>query len=206
MRRTVILGILCTLVMLALAGNAPALDTSRALSSGPNIRALALSGNRTALRALAAPGDSCVGVDDPNAPIAAQEVAMECMVNFARQEAGLPKLADSRRLDGSADNKAADILRCNQFSHEACGRDFLFWFRRADYLSSRCWWAGENLAWGSGSLGTVRSVMKAWLHSPSHRANLLGAEYDEFGISLRVGALGGSSSAHLWVNHFGHHC
>jgi len=206
MRRTVILGILCTLVMLALASNAPALDTSRALSSGPNIRALALSGNRTALRALAAPGDSCVGVDDPNAPIAAQEAAMECMVNFARQEAGLPKLADSRKLDGSADNKAADILRCNQFSHEACGRDFLFWFRRAGYLNSRCWWAGENLAWGSGSLGTVRSVMKAWLHSPSHRANLLGAEYDEFGISLRVGALGGSSSAHLWVNHFGHHC
>jgi len=208
MRRTVTLGILCMLLMLALASNAPALDTSSAMSSGsgPNIRALALSGNRTALRALAAPGDSCVGVDDPNAPIAAQEAAMECMVNFARQEAGLPKLADSRKLDGSADNKAADILRCNQFSHEACGRDFLFWFRRADYLSSRCWWAGENLAWGSGSLGTVRSVMKAWLHSPSHRANLLGAEYDEFGISLRVGALGGSSSAHLWVNHFGHHC
>jgi uncharacterized protein YkwD len=206
MRRTVILGILCTLAMLALASNAPALSTSRALSGGPNIRALALSGNRTALRALAAPGASCVGVDDPNAPIAAQEAAMECMVNFARQEAGLPKLADSRRLDGSADNKAADILRCNQFSHEACGRDFLFWFRRADYLSSQCWWAGENLAWGSGSLGTVRSVMKAWLHSASHRANLLGAEYDDFGISLRVGALGGSSSAHLWVNHFGHHC
>ena len=183
------------LLMLALASNAPALDTSSAMSSGsgPNIRALALSGNRTALRALAAPGDSCVGVDDPNAPIAAQE-------------AGLPKLADSRKLDGSADNKAADILRCNQFSHEACGRDFLFWFRRAGYLNSRCWWAGENLAWGSGSLGTVRSVMKAWLHSPSHRENLLGAEYDEFGISLRIGALGGSSSAHLWVNHFGHHC
>lgn len=206
MRRTVILGILCTVMMLALASNAPALNTSRVLSSGPNIRALALSGNPTALRALAAPGNSCVGIDDPNAPVADQEAAMECMVNFARQEAGLPKLVDSRKLDGSADNKAADVLRCNQFSHEACGRDFLYWFRRAGYLSSRCWWAGENLAWGSGSLGSVRSVMKAWLHSPSHRANLLGAEYDDFGISLRAGALGGSSNAHLWVNHFGRHC
>ena len=208
MRRTAFLGILTTLAMLGLSSNAPALSTSSAMSSGsgPNIRALALSGNRTALRALAAPGDSCLGVDDPNAPIAGQETAMECMVNFARQEAGLPKLADSRRLDGSADNKAADILRCNQFSHEACGRDFLFWFRRAAYLNSRCWWAGENLAWGTGPLGTVRSVMKAWLHSPPHRENLLGAEYDEFGISLRVGPLGGNSSAHLWVNHFGHHC
>jgi uncharacterized protein YkwD len=206
MRRTAILGILCMLGMLALASNAPALDTSGILASGPNVRALALSGNPVALRALAASTDTCAGIDDPNAPVAAQEAAMECMVNFARHEAGLPTLDDSRKLDGSADNKAGDILHCNEFSHEACGRDFLFWFRRAGYLGNRCWWAGENLAWGTGSLGSVRSVMKAWLHSPSHRANLLGAEYDDLGISLRVGALGGSSSAHLWVNHFGRHC
>jgi hypothetical protein len=111
MRRTAILGVLCTLAMLALASNAPALNTSRAMSSGsgPNIRALALSGNRVALRPLAASTDTCVGADDPNAPVADQEAAMECMVNFARQGAGLPKLVDSRKLDGSADNKAVDI-------------------------------------------------------------------------------------------------
>jgi uncharacterized protein YkwD len=208
MRRTAILGILCTLAMLALASNAPALNTSSAMSSGsgPNIRALALSGNRAALRALAAPGDSCIGVDDPNAPIAAQEAAMECMVNFARQEAGLPKLADSRRLDGSADSKAGDILRCNQFSHEACGRDFTYWMRRAGYLSGKCWWVGENLAWGTGSLGSARSIMKAWLHSPEHRANLLSTNFTQYGLSLRVGSLSGNSDAHVWVNHFGSHC
>ncbi len=206
MKRTAILGVFCLLGMLVLASNAPALDTSGVLSTGPNIRALALSGNRTAIRALAAPTETCADTDDPNAPIAAQEAAMECMVNFARQQAGLRALSDSRKLDGSADDKAADILRCSQFSHEACGRDFLFWFRRTGYLRNHCWWAGENLAWGTGSLGSVRAVMKAWLHSPSHRANLLGAEYDDFGISLRVGGLSGNPDAHLWVNHFGSHC
>jgi uncharacterized protein YkwD len=194
------------LLMLALAGNAPALDTSGLANTGPSLRALALSGNPAALRALAAPTDSCVGQDDPNAPVVVQEAAMECMVNFARQEAGVPRLLDSRKLDRSSDSKAVDILRCDQFSHEACGRDFLYWFRRSGFLGGSCWWAGENLAWGTGSLGSARAVIKAWLHSPPHRANILGAEYDHFGISLRVGGLSSSSNAHLWVNHFGRRC
>jgi uncharacterized protein YkwD len=192
--------------VLVLASSAPALDTSAMMASAPNVRALALAGNPSALRALAAPGDTCTGVDDATAPPAAQEAAMECMVNFARQEAGLPALTDNRKLDSSSDAKASDIMRCNDFSHEACGRDFTYWFRQTGYLTNRCWWAGENLAWGTGGLGTVRSVMKAWLHSPSHRANLLGAEYDDFGMSLRIGALSGTANAHLWVNQFGRHC
>lgn len=131
---------------------------------------------------------------------------MKCLVNYARRQAGLPRLAATGKLNGAADRKAADILRCNQFSHEACGRDFLHWFRRAGYLGGRCWWAGENLAWGTESLGSARSVMKAWLRSPSHRANILGSDYNQFGISLRAGSLSGSPEAHVWVNHFGRRC
>jgi uncharacterized protein YkwD len=194
------------LVGLALAGNAPALSTPAVVQSGPNVRALALDGSPVALRVLKAPDAICTGGEDPNAPIMIQEAAMECLVNYARQQAGLPRLNDSRKLDAAASNKAGDILRCNQFSHEACGRDFLYWVRRTGYLNSRCWWAGENLAWGTGSLGSARSVMKAWLRSPSHRANLLGSDYNQFGISLRAGGLSGSPDAHVWVNHFGRHC
>jgi uncharacterized protein YkwD len=207
MRRIAILGGLCLLFTLALASNAPAIGAPFApVYNGSVLRTMALAGNRTALERLSAPVTNCVGEDDPNAPVAVQEAAMECMVNFAREQAGLPRLSDSRKLNGSSGNKAGDVLRCNQFSHEACGRDFLYWFRRAGYLSGRCWWAGENLAWGTGSLGSVRAVMKAWLRSPSHRANLLGEEYEQFGISLRVGGLSGSPDAHLWVNHFGRRC
>jgi uncharacterized protein YkwD len=213
MRRIALIGMLCTSIGLALASNAPALGprapvliASDFAYAGPNVRVQALDGNPTALRVLAAPATNCTGGDDPDAGIAAQEAAMKCLVNYARQQAGLPRLDDSRKLDSAAGNKAADILRCNQFSHEACGRDFLYWFRRTGYLSGRCWWAGENLAWGTGSLGTARSIVKAWLRSPSHRANMLGSEYDDFGISLRVGSLAGASGAQVWVNHFGRHC
>jgi uncharacterized protein YkwD len=206
MKRIALLGGICLLFVLALAGSAPALGASAVARSGPNVRALALDGNAVALRVLKAPDSTCAGQEDPNAPIAIQEAAMACLINYARQQAGLPRLNGLRKLDAAASNKAADILRCNEFSHEACGRDFLYWFRRSGYLNSRCWKAGENLAWGTGNLGTPRSVMKAWLRSPLHRANLLGSDYNQFGISLRVGGLSGSADAHVWVNHFGRHC
>ena len=131
---------------------------------------------------------------------------MKCLLNNARQQAGLPPLNGLRKLDVSASNKAADILRCNSFSHEACGRDFLYWFRRSGYVGSGCWWAGENLAWGTGSLGSARSILKAWLRSPGHRANILNSDFNQFGISLHVGGVSGAADAHVWVNHFGRHC
>jgi len=37
----------------------------------------------------------------------------------------------------------------------------------------------------------VRSIFRLWMHSPGHRANILGP-YDEIGIGLRVGSLEGS--------------
>ena len=156
MRRTAT-GVFCLLALLALAGSAPALGNKAKMASGHHLRTLALSGHRAALRILLSAGDTCPGVDDGAAPVSAQEQAMECMVNSARREVGLRGLKDNRKLDNASDDKAADILRCNDFSHEACGRDFTYWFRRTGYLNNRCWWAGENLAW-RGTTGTVDQV------------------------------------------------
>ena len=213
MKRFALLGGLCLSLGLLLAPSAPALSvhapelgSSDRAHAGATVLPRVTGTDRVSVRVLAAPTTDCVGADDPHASIDVQEQAMLCLVNSARQQAGVAKLDDYRKLDGSADNKAGDILRCNQFSHEACGRDFLYWFRRAGYLNSSCWWAGENLAWGTGSLGSARSIMKAWLRSPSHRANLLSSDYVQTGISLRIGGLSGSSEAHVWVNHFGRHC
>jgi uncharacterized protein YkwD len=186
----------------AIGAAAPAIDT-HFQGSGLRMHAIA---NPPARKVLSAQSTTCIGADDPNAAPGLQESAMRCLLNDARQQAGLPPLGAVRKLDVSAANKAADILRCNSFSHEACGRDFLYWFRRAGYVGGSCWWAGENLAWGTGSLGSARSIMKAWLRSPAHRANLLNSNFNQFGISLRVGGISGASDAHVWVNHFGRHC
>jgi uncharacterized protein YkwD len=154
---------------------------------------------------LIAPPSACPGQARLNAPAAEQESTMRCMTDFARIQAGLPKLITVQQLEQSAGSKADDILRCNSFSHFACGRDFTYWMQQTGYTSSPCWRVGENLAWGTGGYGTVRAIFRAWMSSPGHRENILD-DFTQIGISLRVGTLSGQSQTHVWTQHFGSHC
>ncbi len=135
----------------------------------------------------------------------AQRQAMHCMTDYARRKAGKGGFRDAGQLDRSASGKSKDILRCDSFSHYACGRDFTYWMRQSGYLAASCWRAGENLAWGTGSAGTVRSIFRAWMRSPGHRENILG-RFRQVGIGLRIGVLDGRQATHVWTQHFGSHC
>lgn len=155
---------------------------------------------------LIASAAACPGQANLNAPATAQEATMRCMVAYARSESGLPALVDDAALDQSAANKAHDVIECDDFSHFACGRDFTHWMREAGYMSSPCWRVGENLAWGASAYGSVRSIFRAWMSSPTHRANILNDDFAQTGISLRIGALAGQPGTHVWAQHFGTHC
>ncbi|HEV7481850.1 MAG TPA: CAP domain-containing protein [Solirubrobacterales bacterium] len=136
------------------------------------------------------------------APATAQEAAMLCLVNGARRARGLPELVADDALARAADRKSADILRCDEFSHEACGREFTYWIERFGFHGCA---AAENIAWGGGSLGGMRSIFRLWMHSSGHRENILGP-YEEIGIGLRVGSLEGNGGAHVWTQDFGGDC
>jgi uncharacterized protein YkwD len=151
-----------------------------------------------------APTSACPNQTSPGAALAVQVKAMRCMTNYARAHLGKPQLAAVPALDRAARRKSADILRCGEFDHEACGREFTYWMERFGYLGGGCGSAGENIAWGTGSLGSVRSIFSAWMRSSGHRANILGA-YADLGIGLRVGNLEGNRSAHVWTQDFGSH-
>ena len=157
------------------------------------------------LSVLVAPTSVCPHQTDLSQSTRVQEQAMHCMTNFARQRSGLSDLGNAASLDHSAVRKTDDVIRCDSFSHYACGRQFTYWMQRSGYLAARCWRAGENLAWGTGDLGSVRQIFIAWLHSPEHRANLLG-RYSQIGVALSVGNLEGHSGAHVWTQEFGSHC
>jgi uncharacterized protein YkwD len=150
-----------------------------------------------------APVETCPNQTDPELPAAAQVETMLCMTNFARATDGLRALAASRQLGHAADQKSADIVNCDEFSHEACGRPFTFWDQRYGYLKG-CWKAAENIAWGTGADSTVRAIFTAWLESPEHHANILGP-YKEIGIGLRVGGVEGYEDAAVWTQDFGSH-
>jgi uncharacterized protein YkwD len=177
--------------LLASTAGAASLGNARAVSQ-PLARQATLQGGCP----------SGVGLD---APAAAQESAMLCLIDEAREHNGLSALAPSETLTQTAVEKGADLLACNEFSHTACGRQFSYWIQQSGYMSVECWRVGENLAWGVEDEGTVGSIFRAWMRSPTHRANILG-DFEETGIDLRVGQLGGLTGVHIWTEHFGSHC
>lgn len=154
---------------------------------------------------LIAPPAACPHQTSLTAPAPDQEQAMRCMTDFARLQTGLTSLTEAEALDASAHGKTLDILHCDSFSHFACGRDFTYWMQETGYIASGCWRAGENLAWGIGGQGTVRSIFRAWMRSPGHRRNILG-NYSQLGLGVEVGTLAGRPGTYVWTQHFGSHC
>lgn len=170
------------------------------------ILAAALAAGPSQAHALLPPPGSCAFEAARWAPGPAQHEAMLCLTGAARRTAGLAPLAEAAALNRSAFGKSGDILRCNSFSHHACGRDFTYWMRQSGYLSGRCWRTAENLAWGVGDAGTPRAIFRAWLHSPAHRRNILTGRFAQIGVSLRTGRLRGMAGTRVWTQHFGSRC
>ncbi|HET9673489.1 MAG TPA: CAP domain-containing protein [Gaiellaceae bacterium] len=153
-----------------------------------------------------APDSWCPGSDDLGASVVAQERTELCLLNYARGVKGLGPLNIAPALMRSAHMKADDIVRCNQFAHDACGFDVRQRFADSGYfrsdVPSRF---GENLAWGGAEAGSPRGALLGWLDSPKHRANLFKPDWTEQGIALVYRPrFRGVASSRIWVSHFGH--
>jgi len=181
-------------VVLAFAGAVSA----RGISKGPRSQqSFAFSSDEVA------PASTCPGQTATNLGGDEEAGVMLCMTNYARGVHGLAPLSLNRQLGRAAEQKSADIVNCDEFSHEACGRPFQFWIQKYGYLKG-CWRAAENIAWGTGSYATPGSIFTAWLESPEHHANILGP-YREIGIGLRTGDVEGEQNAAVWTQDFGSH-
>lgn len=150
-----------------------------------------------------APSEVCPGQTEPSLNFGEQSAVMLCMLNYAREVNGLAPLRLSFKLGRAAEEKSSDILECHEFSHEACHRAFTFWDQRFGYLRG-CWKVGENIAWGTGNLASVRAIVTALLESPEHHANILGP-YRQVGFGLRIGTVEGYEDAVVWSQDFGLH-
>jgi len=129
---------------------------------------------------------------------------MVCLTNYARSRRGIKRLRTARGLKRSASRKAADILRCDAFSHTACGRSSIWWISRE--YSRRCLWASENIAWGPRWVSGVRQIFKVWVKSPPHLSAILSRRYNEIGIGFQTGEFNGRPTARVWVQHFARLC
>jgi uncharacterized protein YkwD len=124
---------------------------------------------------------------------------MLCLVNRTRHSRGLVPLQRLASLDRAAAHKSRDVLGCDEFSHEACGRPFTYWMSRFGYQGCL---EGENLAWGTGRYATPRAIFRMWMRSPGHRENILGP-YQDTGLGLRLGTLEGVRASRVWTEEFG---
>jgi uncharacterized protein YkwD len=111
-------------------------------------------------------------------------------MNRVRTQHGLGRLSADTHLQRAARAHSREMLGANVFQHGAFGS------RMAQFnVTGRL--AGENLAWGTGTLGSARGIVAAWLASPEHRANLLRPSFTRVGVSDLVGAFLGHAGAHV---------
>jgi len=115
--------------------------------------------------------------------------AILCLLNQIRANRGLPLLKENARLRRAALAHSSDMVRRGFFEHTTPDGDTMVdRIRATRYASPRVGWAlGENLGWGTGSLATPRAIMKAWMGSAGHRANVVKRTYREIGIGVVTG-------------------
>jgi uncharacterized protein YkwD len=134
--------------------------------------------------ALAACADDDVSPGDPGAV-----AATLCLLNQQRAAHGLSAFTESSTLDRASDAFARDMVARRFFDHVSPGGGtFIDRIKAAGWSASGSWSAGENIAWGSGGLGTPAAIVDGWMHSAGHRANILNGSFTQIGIGVADGA------------------
>ncbi len=141
---------------------------------------------------------ACSGVDTVPRPGTAAKVrrATLCLVNTQRKRAGLRKLKANVALAAAAAAHSEDMVAKAYFAHDGpAGDTFITRAKAAGYLSGNdgAWWLAENLACGPGKRGSARAIVRSWMESPLHRANVLSVSARDVGLGLAAGLPDGTA-------------
>lgn len=115
------------------------------------------------------------------------------LVNEERSKAGLAGLKSDDKLNKLAQLKAQDMAEKGYFSHTSPTYGSAFDMMKEYGVSYKT--AGENIAKGQR---TSESVMRSWMNSQGHRANILNSGYSRLGVGYAVDAKGNT----YWVQMF----
>jgi uncharacterized protein YkwD len=154
---------------------------------------------RTAAAAVAAvvvlPPTSAPACDGADAQIAGVSIstirsATVCLLNRRRASHGLRRLRRERDLRQAAQAYAEQMINGGFFGHvSAAGGGLVDRLKASGFITpDQSWLAGENLAWGAGALGTPRAIVREWMQSPGHRANVLDPRFHHVGVGVAAGA------------------
>jgi len=119
------------------------------------------------------------------------------LTNAQRQKYGLPALTLNPLLEEAARLKAEDMFANDYWSHRSpTGKTPWDFLREVGYSYV---YAGENLA---RDFADASGVVAAWMASPTHKENIVSKNYQEIGVAVVDGELGGLKTT-LVVQMFG---
>jgi uncharacterized protein YkwD len=135
-----------------------------------------------------AAGATCAGATAAPSSLSASTAKRVtlCLLNRERYRHGLRPLHSNPRLERAARGHSHDMVASNLFSHASSdGGGLVGRVRRAGYLSgAHGWTVGENIGWGQSSLASPATMVRMWMHSSGHRANILKGSYRDIGIGI----------------------
>ncbi|OGZ26812.1 MAG: hypothetical protein A2365_01255 [Candidatus Nealsonbacteria bacterium RIFOXYB1_FULL_40_15] len=106
-------------------------------------------------------------------------------VNPVRKSYGIMGLEIDEKLSMAAQMKAEDMAKKGYFSHESpSGETPWSWLEKTGYKFAA---AGENLAI---NFPNPKSLVSAWLNSPSHAKNIYNGYFTDVGIGIAKGDAG----------------
>jgi uncharacterized protein YkwD len=132
----------------------------------------------------------------PFSPAGLERTAREVieLTNAERVRAGLPPLGADLPLTTAAQAHSADMVARDFYAHTSPDGSRP-WDRAAAAGCARRT-IGENIACGQRS---PAEVVRGWMNSPGHRANILGRDFTHIGIGL----VGGGRTGTYWTQLFG---
>ena len=139
------------------------------------------------------------------APIGITRATVLCLLNNERAARGLAPLVSQATLESAATRYSQTMVQQRFFAHVSPSGQTLRQ-RLAGYIGSADdFTVGENLAWGEGALATPASIVRGWMNSDGHRANILNAAFAEIGIGIVLGSPVGSLPIRsaTYTTHFG---
>lgn len=115
--------------------------------------------------------------------------AVKCLINKKRAKHGLRSLKRHKALQRAAQRHSNRMEDSGCFSHQCSGEGSLdARLRSTGYISgARSWRYSENIAWGKGRRATPRAIVRAWMRSSGHRANILGSSFRHIGVGFAKG-------------------
>jgi uncharacterized protein YkwD len=132
--------------------------------------------------------------------------AVLCLINKERSSRGLRRLRANAKLQEAAERHSDNMTEKEFFDHVSpSGTTPLMRVKASGYLAGADSWAvGENIAWGEQRLSTPAEIMRSWMRSPGHKANILNRQFRHVGIGVAVGVpVDGASGGGTYTTAFG---